>query len=78
MFHVSNVRQVYYQGFSFHHPYFLAGELELDKGTLLLVSFHFDWPDNMLRRQQINQLIDFSQKYKYSILMGDTNPENYI
>ena len=78
IYSISNVRQFYCRDDSYHHPYFLVGELEINGKELLIVSFHLDWADKNRRLLQIQQMIEFADNYENVILMGDTNCQNYI
>lgn len=43
-----------------------------------MVNFHLDWYDKNKRAQQVEQIITYSSKYEYVMMLGDYNPDNYL
>lgn len=81
-YNLDNVRYVMYQ-FPYgterwYHKCFGCAELNKDGRKILLVDIHFDWDDKAIRREQISQLLAYCVGYDYVIIVGDTNPENYV
>jgi len=85
-YHITNIREISYvyapcektQKRTFDHKKFIAGDLSIDNKMILVISFHFDWSDKYLRAQQAEQVRAYAKQYDYAIVIGDTNPNDYI
>jgi endonuclease/exonuclease/phosphatase family metal-dependent hydrolase len=79
---IENVRNVIfkfpYNTARFTHKFSQCGELVIDGKRVLLCNIHLDWDDTAIRREQISQLISYCSNYENVIILGDTNPDNYV
>ena len=78
-YELTNVQQIYYNGeIRFGHKWFLSAILSFEGKEMCVISLHFDWTDNRIRATQIKQVLEYANKYKYCIIMGDFNPSDYM
>lgn len=59
------------------HRYFSAASVNINGRQIRIITVHFEWYDTTMRRQQIAEVIAYANKYKYVIILGDFNPDDY-
>ncbi len=78
-FELKDVRPIKYTGeMKYRHPWYLTGKVEIEGREITLICLHFDWSDQVVRAEEIRQMLEFAKEQKYCIIMGDFNPEDYV
>lgn len=78
-FELKDVHPIKYEGgLKYRHPWYLTGKIEVEGREITLICLHFDWSDQVVRAEEIRQMIEFAKEQKYCIIMGDFNPEDYV
>ncbi len=66
----------YSDGRCYRHPWFLTAEIMLGDTPVRFINIHVDWADNIARREQFRQIIEFAKKFEHAIIIGDFNPND--
>lgn len=78
-FELKDVAPVKYTGsLKYRHPWYLTGKIEIEGREITLICLHFDWSDQVVRAEEIRQMLEFAKEQEYCIIMGDFNPEDYV
>ena len=78
-FELKDVHPIRYTGdMKYRHPWYLTGKVEIGGREITLICLHFDWSDQVVRAEEIRQMLEFAKEQEYCIIMGDFNPEDYV
>ena len=78
-FELNDVRPIKYEGnMKYRHPWYLTGKIVVEGREITLICLHFDWSDQVVRAEEIRQMLEFAKEQEYCIIMGDFNPEDYV
>ena len=78
-FELSDVHPIKYTGeMKYRHPWYLTGKVVIEGREITLICLHFDWSDQVVRAEEIRQMLEYAKEQKYCVIMGDFNPEDYV
>ena len=78
-FELEDVHPIKYVGnMKYRHPWYLTGKINVEGKSITLICLHFDWSDQVVRAEEIRQMLEFAKEQEYCIIMGDFNPEDYV